>query len=126
MAIVEAIREAAANIKSWIISHLRAIASFSQLLAAYGVLYLSQTIKPLRNEIWAVIIALPILVSIFAAYCRWYANRVGKGITVPVPAKRFTEVDQEDGMVTIEHSRLQELLLYMADLEDWLERMGLL
>ena len=53
------------------------------------------------------------------------ANKIGKGITIPVPSKRFTEVD-EDGEVSVQNSRVQELILYLADLEDWLERKGLL
>lgn len=42
---------------------------------------------------------------------------------VPYPSKRFTEVDN-DGMVSVESSRLQEMMLYVADVEDYLERKG--
>lgn len=58
-------------------------------------------------------------------YLRSTANKIGKGITVPVPDKRFTQVD-DDGEVSIENKRIQELLLYVADLEDWMERRGIL
>lgn len=58
-------------------------------------------------------------------FLRSVANKIGKGITVPVPSKRFTEID-EDGEVSVRNSRVQELILYLADLEDWLERKGLL
>ena len=68
---------------------------------------------------------IPILFIIVIYYLKTCANKIGKGITVPVPTKRFTEVD-DDGQVSIEHDRLQELLLYVADLEDWLERKGIL
>ena len=37
----------------------------------------------------------------------------------------FTEVD-DYGEVSIPNNRIQELILYLADLEDWLERKGLL
>ena len=56
---------------------------------------------------------------------RSYANKIGKGTTIPVPDKRFTEVD-DYGEVSIPNNRIQELILYLADLEDWLERKGLL
>lgn len=41
----------------------------------------------------------------------------------PVPAKRFT-TEYRDGEVTIENSRLQEMILYVCDVEDWLESSG--
>lgn len=44
----------------------------------------------------------------------------------PIPKKRFTEVDEETGMVSIERDRLQELFIYTADLEDTFERKGML
>lgn len=49
------------------------------------------------------------------------ANRIGKGLTIPLPQKRFTECES-DGQVNVEYYRLQELILYTADLEDWLKR----
>lgn len=47
----------------------------------------------------------------------------GEGNDVPVPARRFTYVS-DDGEVSIDTARLQELLLYVGDLEDYLERKG--
>ena len=52
-------------------------------------------------------------------------NRAGKGASIPMPSKRFTEVDG-DGEVTVEQSRLTELILYTADLEDWFAKRGML
>ena len=50
---------------------------------------------------------------------------IGKGDSIPLPENRFTEVSN-DGEVSIDKNRLQELLLYVADLEDYLERKGML
>lgn len=44
---------------------------------------------------------------------------------IPVPLKRFTE-NKGHGEYNVEYSRLEEMILYMADLEDYLERKGLL
>ena len=41
----------------------------------------------------------------------------------PVPAKRFTS-ESEDGEVSIEKNRLQEMILYVSEVEDWLESSG--
>lgn len=62
----------------------------------------------------------------FILYCaKWYASSIGKGQSIPVPAKRFTQVSV-DGEVSIETSRVQEMMLYVADVEDYLERKGML
>lgn len=68
---------------------------------------------------------IPIIVGIVTYYMKAFGNRANKGSRVPIPVKRFTTVD-EDGEVSIEQSRLNELLLYTADLEDWLEKRGML
>ena len=41
----------------------------------------------------------------------------------PVPVKRFTS-ESRDGEVTVENSRLQEMIIYVCDVEDWLESSG--
>nr|DAV95854.1 MAG TPA: hypothetical protein [Caudoviricetes sp.] len=69
-----------------------------------------------------------LLIILFMAlvyYLEQLANKLGKGITVPIPKKRFTTED-EQGEVSIPHARLQELILYINDVENWLERKGLL
>lgn len=68
---------------------------------------------------------IPIIVVLTTYYLHSAANKTGKGNACPVPRKRFTTVN-EDGEVTIENARLQELILYMADLEDWMERKNIL
>lgn len=41
----------------------------------------------------------------------------------PIPSKRFT-TESRDGEVTVENSRLQEMIIYVCDVEDWLESSG--
>lgn len=68
---------------------------------------------------------IPMLFVVVIYYLKSTANKLGKGTTTPIPDRRFTTVD-DDGEVSIENKRIQELILYVADLEDWLERKGLL
>ena len=68
---------------------------------------------------------LPILISLLSYFFKSFANKIGKGEAPPVPYKRFTS-DDGDGEVSVENSRLQELLLFVFDYEEWLERKGLL
>lgn len=72
---------------------------------------------------WELLIPLGALALVYVL--REVANRAGTGNQVPIPSKRFSKVDAS-GEVLIEHDRLEELILYVADLEDWLERKGLL
>ena len=68
---------------------------------------------------------IPVVMFLIIMFLKTYANKIGKGSTIPIPERRFTEVD-EDGEVSVEVSRTQELLLWTADVEDWLHRKGLL
>lgn len=78
-----------------------------------------------KSEVLGWEVFVPIIAMFIIYFLRSLANKLGSGDSVPVPTKRFTIV-QEDGEVNIENSRIQELILYMADLEDYLERKGFL
>lgn len=67
----------------------------------------------------------PALVMLAVHYLREAANLSNKGYRIPVPSERFTKTS-DDGEVTVERNRLQEMMLYMADLEDWLHSKGML
>lgn len=71
-------------------------------------------------------IFIPLFVFILTYYIRQYANRIGKGERVPIPDKRFTEPGEEEGEYTVETKRMEEMIIYMSKLEDWLQRKGLL
>lgn len=65
---------------------------------------------------------IPLFVFLVIYFVGSFANHIGKGERIPVPEKRFTEVD--DGEVSVPVSRQDEMLFYLADLEDYLERKG--
>lgn len=64
---------------------------------------------------------LPIIFFIIIYYLRSYANKIGKGISIPKPRKRFTKINS-NGEVEVEIERIYELLIYLADLEDWIDK----
>lgn len=70
-------------------------------------------------------VLIPLIVMVFVYYLKGTANKLGKGTKIPVPESRFTTVDG-DGEASVEKNRIHELILYMADLEDWMERKGML
>ncbi len=107
-------------------NNLRTFASLLDLVLPYIMYFIGQYVCETIGylEVGAeVFIPLGFVVVVY--YLRSSANKLGKGITIPIPYKRFSNVD-DDGEVTIENKRMPELILYIADLEDWLERKGLL
>lgn len=69
----------------------------------------------------------PVCIVLAVQMVLWYTKKVyskmGKGEDPPIPRVRFTHIDAS-GEVSIESERVQELLLYMADLEDYYNRKG--
>lgn len=102
--------------------NMRYVAAIAEIILPYGMYILGQNLATMRGSIEVGgEIFVPILCTILIHYIREFANKSGKGNTIPIPNKRFTEVD-EDGEVSVESKRIQELLLYVADLEDYMER----
>lgn len=73
------------------------------------------------------ILLLPLLIWYLAAMFDIIDHRKGRSkySDIPVPINRFT-FDEGDGEISIKKERLEELLLYMGDLEDWLEKKKLI
>ena len=105
---------------------VRYIPSILNLILPYLMLFLGQYLhakrgyKDMRLEVF-----IPLAFWLVIKFFQSFANKIGKGSDIPLPRERFTETD-EDGEVSIEKSRLQELIIYTNNLEDWLERKGLL
>lgn len=103
--------------------------NFSRMLyfvLPYLMLYIGEYVYEFRDK-YALgsEVFIPICIMCLAWTIRTYANKIGKGTEVPIPENRFTEVT-DDGEVSVDRERLNELLLYVADVEDYLERKGLL
>ncbi len=110
----------------FLISNMRRFANVLNFSCPYLMYFLGQYIHVGSfNFIYSGELIIPVVIFIATYFLHSAANKTGKGNACPVPAKRFTEVS-EDGEVSIENDRIQELLLYMADLEDWMERKNIL
>lgn len=73
----------------------------------------------LMNMFWMTVLFQAIC-SIASRYLK-YSEVEDTGF--PIPAKRFTS-ESGDGEVSIEKNRLQEMILYVSEVEDWLESSG--
>lgn len=124
--IVEITHETIINVGYFIESNLRNFATILNVLLPYMMYFIGQYIAVERGKV-AIggEILIPLFFTVIIFYFKSTANKLGKGTTIPLPDKRFTKVE-EDGEITIENKRVQELILYLADLEDWMERKGLM
>ena len=84
-----------------------------------AALFTSFSSVVLLNMFWLTVLAQAVC-SIMSKYLK-YSEVEDAGF--PVPAKRFTS-ESKDGEVSIEKSRLQEMILYVSEVEDWLESSG--
>lgn len=102
--------------------NMRYVATLGEIALPYCMYIVGQNVAMMRGSIKVGgEISIPILCIVVIHYIKELANKSGKGNAIPIPKKRFTEVD-DDGEVSVENNRLQELLLYVADLEDYMER----
>ena len=110
----------------FITSNLRNFAWILNFILPYLMYIIGQDVYATRGYLGVGgELLIPVVFCVITYALRSYANKIGKGTIIPVPDKRFTEVD-DYGEVSIPNNRIQELILYLADLEDWLERKGLL
>lgn len=125
MTLVELIKLFYDTLCETIKSNLRVYAKVMNLALPYIMYYVGQWVYEKRNSFeMGGEVFVPVVVFILIWFIKSYANKIGKGTTIPIPQKRFTEISDDE--VTIENDRVQELILYTADLENWLERKGLL
>ena len=101
------------------------IANVIELVMPYGMYLIGQYVCSYRESVHiGGEILVPILILLVTSTLKRYARMQGfvKSM-LPVPRKRFTEV-YDDGEVTVKQEDVQEMILYMADLEDYLQRTG--
>lgn len=125
--IVEVMADTFSCIAYFIKSNLVDFANILNFILPYLMYFIGQEVALTTGKVILLSgeLLIPLLFISVIYFVKSCANKIGKGITVPCPEKRFTQVD-EDGEVSIENNRIQELILYLADLEDWLEKKGLL
>ena len=122
----EIISDALHAVSYFLVSNMRGFANVLSISCPYMMYFLGQHIQSGNTSfIYSGELIIPLVIVFITYFLHSAANKTGKGNTCPVPAKRFTDVS-EDGEVSIDHSRIQELLLYVADLEDWMERKNIL
>lgn len=110
------------TIRSWYNKNIGKVGSIILFFLPYATLFIGEELFRERKTILIGSELLFILVIQFVCFMfKKYSDKKGKGSTIPVPKIRFTEED-EDGEISIRNERIQELILYMDDLENYFER----
>ena len=122
--IMEVAEEAVHSVIYFVRHNVRHLGTIIELSTPYIMYYLGQRLALDRGK-FAVgsELFIPIVLWMIANLIKSVANKLNRGTRIPKPETRFTEVD-EDGVVSVEQNRLEEMLIYVADLEDYMERKG--
>lgn len=122
--IVELVVEFFFDVIFFIGDNLKYLGQILNVLLPFWMLYIGNYCFEQRGQM-AVggEVLIPVFVMLISYFCRGLASKLGRGDTFPVPERRFTSVDEDDNP-SIEKSRLQELILYIYDVEEWLKRKG--
>ena len=92
----------------------------------YSMFYIGQYFYSLENKFITIdlILLLPIITYIIIYIIKGILKKTGNSkSTMPIPKHRFTVLIDDDEVV-IKKGMLNELILYVYDLEEWLERKG--
>ena len=117
------IKEMVRSVIDEIKNSLYNVSTFIIFILPYFMLLIGEYVYKVRNtfDVGSEFF-IPIVTFIIVIFIRKYVrNKKAEGM--PVPKERFTHVD-EDEIVSIERGSLVSMMLYVAELEDYLERQG--
>ena len=104
--------------KFWIKQNAQLIITFVDMLMPLIAILTCDAIDGPQGPFISLSICLivQLILCVLRHFYAWMRERTD----MPKPERRFTK-EEKDGEVTIEYSRLQELILFMDDYENWLE-----
>lgn len=117
------IKEMVRSVINEIKNSLYSVSTFIIFILPYFMLLIGEYVYKIRNtfDVGSEFF-IPIVTFIIVIFIRKYVrNKKAEGM--PIPKERFTHVD-EDEVVSIERGSLVSMMLYVAELEDYLERQG--
>lgn len=117
--IAESFMELLYSIKFIVESNLYNVSVILELMIPYIMMYMVLNDK----EINYITLIWPMILFTISYMLKRIAVKSNKGYDVPVPFERFTK-DEGDGEITVDQNRLQEMILYVADIEDYLTKKG--
>ena len=109
--------------KAWLKQNASLLLTIADMIVpAFAILIWKNVEGPLGPFLsLGVCFLIQVILSVSRHFYAWLRERTD----MPKPERRFTK-EEDDGEVTIEYSRLQELILFMDEYENWLEDNGLI
>lgn len=86
----------------------------------FAVVFHHEVYPDLIGGTIAVAVILEFLCYIFYELSKFYG---AEATEIPAPSERFTTVDK-GGMVSVDKNRIQEMIIYVGEVEDYLSDMG--
>lgn len=115
------VKESIFSLAFYLKNGLSFIGTLIQILIPYLIL-LYLDVKPVQNPFLFVVPIILYYVSyVLKKTYLTYFNRTVDNI--PIPTKRYTKED-EDGTITVNKEEVQDMLLYLCDLENELIKLG--
>ena len=68
-------------------------------------------------------VLIPIIAYIILSVLNNFLNKINRGYDIPIPRERFTILN-DNGNVSIDNSSINDIILYLYDLEEYLKSKG--
>ena len=68
-------------------------------------------------------VLIPIIAYIILSILNNFLNKINKGYDIPLPRERFTTLN-DNGNVSVDNSSINDIILYLYDLEEYLKSKG--
>lgn len=68
-------------------------------------------------------VLIPIIAYIILSVLNSFLNKINRGNDIPIPRERFTTLN-DNGNVSVDNSSINDIILYLYDLEEYLKSKG--
>ena len=68
-------------------------------------------------------VLIPIIAYIILSILNNFLNKINRGYDIPIPRERFTTLN-DNGNVSVDNSSVNDIILYLYDLEEYLKSKG--
>ena len=112
------------QIKYFISINLKYLLKLIDISIPYIYAYISILLYKERNNlIIGYEVLFPIIAYIILLVLNNFLNKINRGYDIPIPRERFTILN-DNGNVSIDNSSVNDIILYLYDLEEYLKSKG--
>ena len=110
--------------KYFISINLKYLIKLIDISIPYIYAYISILLYRERNNlIIGYEVLIPIIAYIILSILNNFLNKINRGYDIPLPRERFTTLN-DNGNVSVDNSSVNDIILYLYDLEEYLKSKG--